>query len=444
MKIEDVALAEQAKNILHQNWLGTATKPAPRLYPHQWSWDSAFIAMGYAHYDQAKAMQELRSLFRGQWSNGFLPHIVFRQREVKDYFPGPDYWQTERSPEGPKPHQAATSGIIQPPVHATAARHIYRHASDKKAAKHFLAELFPRLKAWHWYLYRDRDIDNNGLIYIRHPWESGQDNSPMWDAVLQRIKVNRETLPPYRRVDLNEIDSSHRPSDRDYDRYVYLMVQARENQYAETHIQKNFPFLIQDVLFNALLVKANRDLAAIAELIDQDAQPFHAWADKTARGMNSRLWNGKKCIYQSYDRAAQQPIDISVAAGFSPLYAQIPTHAQAVQMLKTFYNSNFCGSGSWTVPSCSRQEAVFDPARYWRGPIWINLNWLLIQGFENYGFYHEAEQLRQNSLELPRRSGFYEYFNPDTGAGLGSADFSWTASLVLDLLLKDQPAAEAA
>ncbi|MFZ0450951.1 MAG: hypothetical protein WAL98_17070 [Desulfatiglandaceae bacterium] len=42
---------KQAKRILEANWAGTYTKPSRGLYPHQWNWDSGFIAMGYAHYD---------------------------------------------------------------------------------------------------------------------------------------------------------------------------------------------------------------------------------------------------------------------------------------------------------------------------------------------------------------------------------------------------------
>ena len=53
---DETTLIQQAKAVLQSNWIGHATKPAPRLYPHQWSWDSAFIAMGYAHYDQERAI----------------------------------------------------------------------------------------------------------------------------------------------------------------------------------------------------------------------------------------------------------------------------------------------------------------------------------------------------------------------------------------------------
>src|SRR5689334_3050817 len=84
----------RAAAVLEGNWIGFATRPSRRLYPHQWSWDSACAALGWATVDQDRAAIELRSLFAAQWRDGLLPHIVFG--EDGRYFPGPDYWQTER------------------------------------------------------------------------------------------------------------------------------------------------------------------------------------------------------------------------------------------------------------------------------------------------------------------------------------------------------------
>jgi hypothetical protein len=66
-------LVHQARAVLDFNWTGEYTMPGPRLYPHQWSWDSAFIAIGYCRYDQDRATKELRHLFDAQWKNGLLP-----------------------------------------------------------------------------------------------------------------------------------------------------------------------------------------------------------------------------------------------------------------------------------------------------------------------------------------------------------------------------------
>ncbi|MEB3211080.1 MAG: trehalase family glycosidase [Leptolyngbyaceae bacterium] len=433
-------LVSQAQSILNRNWLGNSTKPAPNLYPYQWSWDSGFIAMGLAHFDEGRAMQELRSLFNAQWSNGLVPHIVFHNWQPGDrfYFPGPDYWQTERSPFAPE--HVATSGIIQPPIHATAALHVYRHAQDKQAAYNFLLELFPKLIAWHHYLYRERNPENDGLIYVRHPWESGQDNSPIWDSVMHSIQLTPDMVPDYQRVDTKNVNMTQRPTNHDYDRYVYLLVHGRDRQYDEALIQQDCPFLVQDVLFNSLLVQANKDLGAIARLLNFNPAPFEEWADQTQRSMNEKLWNAEKSIYQNYDLVAQQRIPVCVASGFSPLYAQIPDNEQVEHMMQhltslDFYSENFRG---WAIPSCSRREQAFCPTKYWRGPIWMNLNWVLYHGLHRNGFEEDARKLRQTSLRMPKKAGFHEYFHPDTGEGLGTADFSWTASLVLDFLLSGQ------
>ena len=70
-------LVRQARTVLDFNWTGEYTMPGPSLYPHQWSWDSAFIAIGYSRYDQERATRELRHLFEAQWKNGLLPQLVF-------------------------------------------------------------------------------------------------------------------------------------------------------------------------------------------------------------------------------------------------------------------------------------------------------------------------------------------------------------------------------
>ncbi len=85
----EIQLLEQAKKVLEKNWQDGFTIPCEGLYPFQWNWDSGFIALGWAHIDMEKAKSELRYLLSGQWSNGFLPHIIFHN-ESETYFPGPE------------------------------------------------------------------------------------------------------------------------------------------------------------------------------------------------------------------------------------------------------------------------------------------------------------------------------------------------------------------
>src|SRR5580704_14282331 len=91
-----VVLRDQAAAVLRGNDAGGWTKASPLLYPHQWSWDSAFIAIGWAHLDVRRAMTELEQLFAAQWSTGMVPHIVFRAGQGARYFPGPEWWDCDR------------------------------------------------------------------------------------------------------------------------------------------------------------------------------------------------------------------------------------------------------------------------------------------------------------------------------------------------------------
>ena len=128
---------------------------------------SAFIAIGYSHYDVQRGMTELETLFRGQWTDGRVPHIVFNT-SVGTYFPDYHFWQTNRSSAAPA--YPPTSGIVQPPVHPLAVERLFERAANRTAAIEFLRRMYPKLTAWVDYLYRERDPDGDGLAYIVHPW----------------------------------------------------------------------------------------------------------------------------------------------------------------------------------------------------------------------------------------------------------------------------------
>ena len=110
---------EEAKKVLEGNWIELEdgegyTRPAEGIYPLQWNLDSSFAAYGYSHYDVPRAIIELRSLFKGQWSNGFLPHIIFHKK-VEHYFPNEDFWDSKNVTDK-SPRDVGTSGISQPPI----------------------------------------------------------------------------------------------------------------------------------------------------------------------------------------------------------------------------------------------------------------------------------------------------------------------------------------
>ncbi|MEU4746304.1 hypothetical protein AB0G02_38395, partial [Actinosynnema sp. NPDC023658] len=123
-------LRRQAAATLLRNWRGSATVPTTALYPHQWSWDSAFIAIGLAHLSPRRAFTELTSVHGAQWRDGRVPQIVFNPAVPEDaYFPGPAFWRP--LPRHGPPPGVSTTGLVQPPVHAAAVLAIAeRHPGD--------------------------------------------------------------------------------------------------------------------------------------------------------------------------------------------------------------------------------------------------------------------------------------------------------------------------
>jgi hypothetical protein len=434
---ERARLLAQARALLEANWTGASTVPASGLYPHQWSWDAAFIAIGRSRLDQRRAEQELDSLFRGQWANGMVPHIVFDPCvPAAAYFPGPAFWQG--GPMGGAPDGVHTSGITQPPLHARAALEVYRNAADRDAALAFLARLYPKLVAQHHYLARRRDPAGHGLAAIVHPWESGLDNSPVWDAALGSLELAPGMVEPYRRRDLAHAHASDRPTDRDYDRFVYLAARYRDSRYDDAQLLDESPFLVEDPLFNAIWLWSTHALVEIAGLLRADPRPHLAAARRIHDGLLAHLWEPVARRFYARDLRAGRLIRKESIVSLAPLLdPELP--AERVEAILAHLGSpHFRGHGPverFLVPSYDLQGPEFSSRRYWRGPVWMNASWLLWRGLRQHGQDRHTAEVGASMVELVRRSGFREYYDPASGTGHGSDGFSWSAAVLVDLLL---------
>jgi hypothetical protein len=426
-----VPLRGAALEVLSNNDLGGWTKPAPRLYPHQWSWDSAFIAIGLAHVDPDRALRELETLFEAQWSDGRVPHIVFNPT-APDYFPGPEWWASAAtSPHAPR--ERATSGLIQPPVHALALAHVVALTHDGELRERIRA-LAPRVVAWHRYLAVQRDPGQRGLLVIYHPWESGTDNSPRWDTTLARIEPG--PLPPFQRHDLKVVgDPAERPTQLDYERYMWLVELLKQCEYEDACIQREHPFRVRDVLMSAVFAAA---CGALASVSPADADEMRAYAERFTAGVVS-AWDDRLRLALDYDDVAQRAVDVQTCAGLAPLLLPAVDTPLLDALVARIEGVDFAGAPDFkhaVVPSTAARAQGFHPRAYWRGPAWPVFNWLVWWGLRQHGRLEAADRLRSANLDLLAEPGaeFAEYFEPYTSEPLGSKQQSWTAAVALDWL----------
>jgi hypothetical protein len=410
---------EQARAILRRNDRGGYTVPTDRLYPFQWNWDSAFVAMGWATFDEARGFTEVERLLEGQWEDGLVPQIVFHAPS-DDYFPGPSVWGVQ--------HVPPTSGITQPPVLASAVRRMLDHARDSAAAEERVAAIYPRLVASHRWWQQARDPAGGGLVSTLHPWETGMDNSPAWDVALARVPTT--TTTPVQRRDTSHVDASMRPRAEEYQRFIHLVDVFRDAGWQPDKMLAASPFRVADIATNSILLRAERDLLVLARRFGGpgDAAEIAGRADRMQDAIG-RLWNARAGLFQSLDQVSGAPIEVATSAGLLPLYAGAVDAARTQEMVATL--RRWAAMVRYLVPSTAPDETCFDALRYWRGPIWAVVNWMIAEGLAESGEAGVANEVRNATRELIAAAGFSEYFDPRDGRGIGGANFSWTAAIYL-------------
>jgi len=412
---------DHAVEVLKENDRGGYTVPTKGLYPFQWNWDSCFTALGQNYYDEDRAWTEIETLFDHQWPDGMVPHIVFHVHD-DGYFPGPDVWATGRP--------TATSGITQPPIAGFALRQLFERAKDRTAAERRAGALLKKIDKWSAWFYANRDPHGEGLVAILHPWEAGRDNSIDWDEAFERVPT--EGIAPYTRRDTQHADPAHRPTKAQYDRYLWLVEHFRKLGWDNTKLHEASPFQIVDPGFNAILIRGCADLAVVAEALGEGeiAAANRARAEKGLAALE-RLWSEPHGQYLCLDRTTGNLVDSASIGGLLPVFAAIPA-SRVRAIARTVERMG--ERAKYLVPSHDPADARFDSKRYWRGPVWLVCNYLIVDGLAAAGEKAIADRIIDSSLELIEQSGFAEYYDPMTGEPLGGGRFTWTAAMVLEFL----------
>lgn len=414
-------LYDRAVEILARNDLGYYTVPTHGLYPFQWNWDSALSALGQSYVNEARAWTEIETLFVHQWPDGMVPHIIFH-KEDDGYFPGPAVWGTGRA--------VPTSGITQPPVTGFAVRKLFERARDQPMARARAQTLLPKIQAWHDWFFATRDPERTGLVAIIHPWESGRDNSADWNAALSRVPT--EDLDTSHRRDILHANPSHRPTNEQYQRYIWLVKHFRSLGWDTARLHDGSPFRVVDPGFNAILLRSCCDLAWLAEELGETeiAATAKTQAEKGLAAMDG-LWSAPHQQYLCYDRVLDASIPCLTVGGLLPIFAGISPE-RSTQIAARL--SALAERTTFMIPSHDPNTPEYDGERYWLGPAWLIVNYMIAEGLTRDGHIDIAARIVTDSMKLIVESGFSEYYDPMTGAPCGGPHFTWTAAMVIEFL----------
>lgn len=435
---KELSLKEAASAVLKENDKGSHTVPTNSgLYPHQWLWDSCFTAIGLRHTDIDRAKQEILSLFRGQWANGMIPNIIHStDRHARDA----NIWRSWLNPNAPD--NVSTSGITQPPMIAEAVVRIGEklNASERKS---WYKTVYPGLLAFHEWLYRERDPHQEGLVLQIHPWETGLDNTPPWMSELHEhqlamwIRIAKQLhLGPF--LSLFRRDTKTIPAEQRLDTIDALALYStqrrlRRKNYDISRILSHSLFAIEDLSYNAIFIRANEHLRQIAKTLNAELPHGLNKQMKKTQEAFEQLWDPYSGQYYCREFVSHRLLKTPSIATLLPLYAGCIDKDRAEKLVRLLEDEHSFGS-TYPVPSVPLNSEWFKPIGYWQGPVWVNMNWLIIDGLNRYGYTDHAEALRETTIDLVTRSGFSEYFNPLDGTPAGAVNFSWTAALTIDLI----------
>ena len=265
--------------------------------------------------------------------------------------------------------------VTKPPIIAWAALKLHESAPDLE----FLGDIYVALVRWNawWFSMNDDDVD--GLVQYNHPYSSGLDDNPLWDYGM-----------PVESPDLN----------------TYLCVQMGS-------------------------------LAMIAEILGMDAEA-QMWRRKSAAivgRMIDDFWDENAGVFQAMH--ADQAIPVLTPFNLYPLWTgQLPENIKARLIHHLTDENEFWGE--YSLPSVGYNDPHYDPATMWRGPVWVNINYFIIEALHQVGENRLAEELTQKTLALiSRQPGIFEYYNSQNGEPPVSAAqaFGWTAAVFIDLAI---------
>tara|TARA_Y100000589_G_C27115179_1_gene613954 strand:+ start:65 stop:1327 length:1263 start_codon:yes stop_codon:yes gene_type:complete len=405
------------KTLLGNRRKGYTLPTNNKLYPAQWNWDSAFIALGYSYFNLNYALKEITTLLDGQWKDGMVPHILFHNPNT-NYYPNYTAWNCG--------NKIRSSGITQPPILATILKLILdkNKISNKQTIE--IKKIVKKIIRFHEWFIKFRDPNKTGLVSILHPWESGYDNSPIWDEPMAKVTIEKNLK--YKRADNKLIKPDQRPLNIDYDRYVSIKNNLRKKKYNPKEIFKSSLFNVVDVGFNSLFLKANKDLIQISNKFNIETSKISNYVKVTEKNI-LKLYDKKKGIFFSKDIRNNKKIYIPSITNYFILFADLDNDFINNKLIKNLKNHN--KNNKYFFSSIKPSHNSFEEKRYWRGPVWINCNWFIYQGLKNKDLKF-SNYVKKKTIKLLEKSKFYEYFSCKNGQPMGAKNFSWSASLYLD------------
>ena len=203
-------------------------------------------------------------------------------------------------------------------------------------------------------------------------------------------------------------------------------------------------FEIEGVDLASYLIRELRAMAVVAAHlgIKGDAAAFNKRGDEVARLINAVLWDEKEGMYFDRNEKTGKRVYVKSATNFMPLFAGAATPERAKRMVQDHLLNPAEFWLTYPVASYAKTEPDYYQGSYhecnWRGPTWAPTNYMIFQGLQQYGFHAEARELARRLFHMAvlKNPVLREYYNAESGDGLGQTRFWGFTALYYGMLLE--------
>jgi neutral trehalase len=253
--------------------------------------------------------------------------------------------------------------ITNPPLLAFALMQAVQMNDNSLLLDHY----YPYLQKYEKYL--EETHNDQGLFKWLHSYESGIDNSPRFT---------------------NQSESEH---------------------YDLSHLWA--------IDFNVWMILHYRTMNQIAIQIGktQDAEYYSEKSKKLEELIQNNLWDEETGLYYDFDYEKQEFVKINTIFSLFPLFIGITTTEQTTRLLDHIQNVQEYNT-LIPFPTVARNDPLFIKDT-WRGPVWINTAWIVLQGLFKQGTPEFAGDMAYHLVKgiyetYEKCHSFYEFYDPDS------------------------------
>lgn len=393
--------AENVYQFCIQDRIQTATPPLRHAwltpgggYAGQWIWDTTFItdllAILPGQVDLIRGIYENFWDFQARWSHAKPAYA----RGMIANFIAPD-----NGPSGFNGKNWLTfPAYSQAPLLGWGVYRVYRRNHDQELVRTAL----PHLEAFHDWYWRERDLDNVGLVTV------GSYDGKLRDARYETYDNE---------VDLDTLQMIPHPG----------RAKGPDNGpwYGDIYIPANTSYLLLSEMCLMRMAHAIGNHALAAR-----RRPF---VRKGIDAMRRYMWDESQGCFLAVRRPDLRKLSTATVGGMVPLYARIPTKIQAARMAHRLASPHW--NTPLPVPTVDALSDAYKSGSFWRGDVWPATSYQVISGLARYGHRDLADNFSGRLLANALKVGISEHYNSQSGAPLGVRNLGMS-SVLLTLALE--------